>query len=232
MRHFLLFYDVDEEYLERRADFRGAHLEKAWAAHERGELVLGGALTDPVDGAVLLFALFAGESPAVAEAFAKADPYVTNGLVRRWRVREWTTVVGRDAATPVRAVPHRPEGPREDTGLMRYVFTPHGDTLVIEVHGPRWGELSQLGMKDEVRAAVAMGRRHFVIDLGHVSHITSLGLGILVAAWASIRQAGGVLKVCGVGPRVRASLEVCGLDRVLEECPSREEAVRDLESGR
>jgi uncharacterized protein len=97
--HYLLFYDVSPEYMARRAEFRGAHLELAWAAHERGELVLGGALADPVDGTVLLFT---GDSPGAAEAFARADPYVQNGLVTSWRVRPWTTVVGDDAANPVR----------------------------------------------------------------------------------------------------------------------------------
>ena len=97
--HYLLFYDVVEDYVARRAAFRDAHLRKAWQAAERGELVLAGALANPVDGTVLLFR---GTSPAVAEAFAKSDPYVLNGLVTRWRVREWTTVVGADAATPVR----------------------------------------------------------------------------------------------------------------------------------
>lgn len=96
--HYLLFYEVGEGYVARRAEFRNAHLEAAWKAHERGELILGGALTDPVDGAVLLFK---GDSPAVAESFAASDPYVTNGLVKRWRVREWTTVVGADSAVPV-----------------------------------------------------------------------------------------------------------------------------------
>jgi uncharacterized protein YciI len=97
--HYLLFYDVGEDYLARRAEFREAHLEKAWQSHERGELVLGGALANPVDHAVLLFK---GDSPRVAEAFAEADPYVTNGLVRRWNVRQWSTVVGKDASTPLR----------------------------------------------------------------------------------------------------------------------------------
>jgi uncharacterized protein YciI len=96
--HYLLFYDAAEDYLARRAEFRSAHLAKAWASHQRGELVLGGALADPVDGAVLLFR---GSSPEVAEAFARVDPYVTNGLVTRWRVRAWNTVAGSDAATPV-----------------------------------------------------------------------------------------------------------------------------------
>jgi hypothetical protein len=99
MKHFLLFYDVAADYLERRAMFRDAHLDKAWASHRRGELELGGALTDPVDGAILLFR---GETIAVAEDFARADPYVLNGIVVRWRAREWTTVVGDGAATPVR----------------------------------------------------------------------------------------------------------------------------------
>ena len=63
--------------------------------HARGELVLGGALADPTDGAVLLFQ---GDTQAVAEAFAAADPYVRHGLVTRWRVRAWATVVGDAAA--------------------------------------------------------------------------------------------------------------------------------------
>jgi uncharacterized protein len=96
--HYLLFYELVDDYVARRAQFRSAHLEKAWAANGREELVLGGALANPVDRAVLLFR---GNSPAVAEEFAKADPYVTNGLVRKWYVREWTTVAGPAAATPV-----------------------------------------------------------------------------------------------------------------------------------
>ena len=92
--HYLLFYDVVDDYIDRRAPLRSAHLAHARASVERGDLVLAGALADPADGAVLLFR---GESPAAAEAFARADPYVTAGLVRGWRVREWTTVVGRDA---------------------------------------------------------------------------------------------------------------------------------------
>ncbi|HEU4891781.1 MAG TPA: YciI-like protein [Vicinamibacterales bacterium] len=99
MKHFLLFYEVADDYVERRAALRDAHLEKAWAASAGGSLVLGGALANPVDGAVLLFR---GETAAVAEAFAAADPYVVNGLVRRWSVREWTTVAGETASTPVR----------------------------------------------------------------------------------------------------------------------------------
>ncbi|MGB7599998.1 MAG: YciI-like protein [Candidatus Sulfotelmatobacter sp.] len=96
--HYLLFYEVGADYVSKRAKFRDAHLERAWASSARGELVLGGALANPADGAVLLFK---GDSPATAENFAKGDPYVTSGLVKRWHVREWTTVAGEDAANPI-----------------------------------------------------------------------------------------------------------------------------------
>lgn len=97
--HYLLIYDVSPDYLERRGAFRDEHLRLAWEANERGELVLGGALGEPVDGAILLFR---GDSPEAAERFAAADPYVANGLVVRWRVRPWMTVIGAEASSPVR----------------------------------------------------------------------------------------------------------------------------------
>ena len=97
--HFLLIYDVSPDYLARRGEYRNEHLRLAWDAHARGELLLGGALADPADGAILLFQ---GDTGAAAERFALSDPYVANGLVQRWRVRPWTTVVGDWAASPVR----------------------------------------------------------------------------------------------------------------------------------
>jgi uncharacterized protein YciI len=92
--HYLLFYDVVDDYVTRRAPLRAAHIGHARESLARGELVLAGAFNNPPDGAALLFK---GSSPEVAERFAENDPYVINGLVKKWRVREWTTVVGRDA---------------------------------------------------------------------------------------------------------------------------------------
>ncbi len=91
--HTILFYDLVDDYLGKRTPFREQHLALAREAQARGELVLAGALAEPPDGAVLVFR---GDSTATAEAFAKADPYVKNGLVTSWRVRKWTTVIGED----------------------------------------------------------------------------------------------------------------------------------------
>ena len=94
MKHFLLTYELAPDYLERRPEFRAEHLALAQEAVARGELLLGGAL-DPADRAVLFFA---GEDGAAAERFAANDPYVIEGLVERWEVRAWTTVVGPGAS--------------------------------------------------------------------------------------------------------------------------------------
>lgn len=87
--HYLLLYEVVDDYAEKRTPFRDQHLALAGDAVNHGELLLGGALAEPVDSAVLLF-----RSQAAAEAFANADPYVHNGLVTKWTVRQWNTVAG------------------------------------------------------------------------------------------------------------------------------------------
>lgn len=97
--HYLLIYHLAPDYLERRGEFREEHLAMAWKACKSGEMVLGGALQDPADRAVLLFE---GDTPEAAESFAKNDPYVKNSLVEKWEVRPWMTVVGDDAISPVK----------------------------------------------------------------------------------------------------------------------------------
>ncbi len=92
--HYILFYEYAPDYLERRGEFRDQHMALAKASIDRGELFLGGAFANPADGAAIVFK---GNTPKIAESFAKADPYVMNGLVTSWNVREWTTVAGKDA---------------------------------------------------------------------------------------------------------------------------------------
>ena len=89
--YYILFYKTVDNYVERRVPYREEHLKYATAAHERRELVMAGALAEPVDSAVLVFK---GDGVHVAEDFAKHDPYVKNGLITEWQVRPWTVVIG------------------------------------------------------------------------------------------------------------------------------------------
>jgi len=89
--YYILFYKTVDNYVEKRAPFREEHLAYANAACQRGDLVMAGALAEPVDGAVLVFK---GEEASIAEEFPKNDPYVRNGLITEWEVRPWTVVIG------------------------------------------------------------------------------------------------------------------------------------------
>jgi uncharacterized protein YciI len=95
MQYFALFYEVVNDFVSRRAQYREEHLRLARAAHRRGELLLAGALADPPDRALLVFRT---PQRSAVEAFARNDPFVTNGLVTRWEVRPWAVVIGADTA--------------------------------------------------------------------------------------------------------------------------------------
>ncbi|HET6394296.1 MAG TPA: YciI-like protein [Blastococcus sp.] len=88
--HLLLEYSLADDYLERRAALREEHLALARTAHERGELLLAGALPDPYDRALLVWTA----PREVVERFAELDPYVRSGLVTAWTVRDWNVVIG------------------------------------------------------------------------------------------------------------------------------------------
>ncbi len=88
--HLLLEYTLADDYLQRRAALREEHLALARAAHERGELLLAGALPDPHDRALLVWTA----DRDTVERFAASDPYVAHGLVTSWSVRPWDVVVG------------------------------------------------------------------------------------------------------------------------------------------
>ena len=91
MKYYALFYYVVDDFVARRAEYREEHLRLVREAHRRGELLLAGALTDPIDRALLVFR---AADRSVAEDFARNDSYVKRGLVTRWEVRPWAVVIG------------------------------------------------------------------------------------------------------------------------------------------
>ena len=92
MKYFALTYDAVDGFVEKRAPFREAHLALVRDAHARGEIVMAGALADPSEALII----FRGADRSTAEKFANNDPYVKQGLVKKWTVRQWTVVVGQD----------------------------------------------------------------------------------------------------------------------------------------
>ena len=115
MNYYALLYELVDDMVTRRVPFREEHLRLAAQAHERGELALAGALAEPVDRALLVFHV---DDKSKVEAFARKDPYVLNGLAKKWEVRPWNVVVGNE--NPDTTSASAPSGPTSGTILRRW----------------------------------------------------------------------------------------------------------------
>jgi uncharacterized protein len=115
MNYYALLYELVEDMVTRRVPFREEHLRLAREARERGELALAGALTEPVDRALLVFHV---DDKSKVESFARKDPYVLNGLAKKWEVRPWNVVVGNE--NPVTNSASAPSAPASGTILRRW----------------------------------------------------------------------------------------------------------------
>eukprot|EP00854_Cymbomonas_tetramitiformis_P003110 gene3110-3942_t len=89
-KHYLLTYEYVPDILEKRGPHRPGHLAAAQAQIEAGNLLKGGPLADPVDGAVFLFKC---ADPTIIDDFVAGDPYVTAGLVPKHQIREWSVLL-------------------------------------------------------------------------------------------------------------------------------------------
>ncbi len=91
MKYYILQYQYCDDYLVRRTPYRPDHFNLAKEAVQSGHLLLGGATENPADLGVLIFKV---DSIAVIQNFISKDPYVENGVVISWEIKEWNVVVG------------------------------------------------------------------------------------------------------------------------------------------
>lgn len=87
--YHVLQYTYVPDILERRDPYRAEHLQGAKDMAAERKIVMAGALTDPVDGAIFVFRNVGRDE---IEAFVKKDPYVVNGLVPEYHIRPYMVV--------------------------------------------------------------------------------------------------------------------------------------------
>jgi uncharacterized protein len=86
---YVVTYEAAENVRENAAVHFQAHHARAVEFHARGDLLMIGIFADPqLDGAMGVF-----RTREAAEAFARDDPFVVNGVVRAWRVLEWNEML-------------------------------------------------------------------------------------------------------------------------------------------
>ena len=82
---YVLFYESADDVASNAPAHFPAHKARLDEFHARGDLLLVGTFADPQkDGSMSVF-----RTREAAEEFAREDPFVLNGVVRRWELREW-----------------------------------------------------------------------------------------------------------------------------------------------
>jgi uncharacterized protein YciI len=82
---YVLFYESADDVLAKAPAHFEAHSHRGHEFHERGSLLMYGPFGTPQEeGSMAVFS-----SREAAEDFASGDPFVVNGVVRNWFIREW-----------------------------------------------------------------------------------------------------------------------------------------------
>jgi uncharacterized protein YciI len=81
------FYEMAPGALSKVMEHYPAHRARLDEFHARGAILAAGPLGNPPEGAMALF-----NTREEAEEFIQGDPFVTNGLVSKWRLVEWNAV--------------------------------------------------------------------------------------------------------------------------------------------
>ena len=90
-----MIFDIDFPSLEAaiaaQPEAIAAHLARSKQFHDDGKLMMAGAFLEPVDMRLQTMAVLISWEDA--EAYIQGDPFVLNGKVRQWTIRQWATLV-------------------------------------------------------------------------------------------------------------------------------------------
>jgi len=86
---YVLFYTPAEDVMEKAPLHFPAHQSRIGQFHDRGDILMVGTFGDPVNqGSMAIF-----PTRESAEAFVEGDPFVLEGVVRSYEIREWDEVL-------------------------------------------------------------------------------------------------------------------------------------------
>lgn len=114
---------------------------------------------------------------------------------------------------------------------MQIERSDRGEVTILAPSGSIVGGLAgedQERLDDVVAAAIAAGRRAFVIDLERVPWADSIGIGELIAARNAVAAAGGQLRLCRLSDQIEVTFTITGLDRIFDVRDDVESAVTEL----
>jgi anti-sigma B factor antagonist len=109
---------------------------------------------------------------------------------------------------------------------MRFTIKEHGDVTVIKLDGNVMGGPDATGLNEELHKLVGEGKKKVVVDLEDVKFMNSSGLGMLIRALTTMRNAGGDMKLAHASEKIESLLMVTKLITVFDHYKKVEEAAR------
>jgi anti-sigma B factor antagonist len=104
-----------------------------------------------------------------------------------------------------------------------------GDIIVLDLRGHMTlSDDDEPRLLREVRRLDRARQLNVLLNLQQVAYIDSTGIGEIVGAYTRVVRTGGMLKLCGVSPRIRELLQTTNLDTVIETFDTEDEAVRSF----
>lgn len=100
-----------------------------------------------------------------------------------------------------------------------------GGVTVLDLSGKITLGEGSIGLRDAVRDTLATGSKKILLNVGDVNYIDSAGLGELVAAYTSVKNAGGELKLMNLSKKVKDLLVITKLLTVFDVKENEKDAI-------
>ena len=97
--------------------------------------------------------------------------------------------------------------------------------VIIDLSGQLTLGESSAAIRDEVRDQTSQGNRKILLNLANVTYIDSAGLGELTAAYTSVKNRGGELKLLNLTKRVHDLMQITKLYTVFDVYDDEKKAI-------
>jgi len=108
---------------------------------------------------------------------------------------------------------------------MKFEDFLENDIVILEVSGKIMGGDETAMFHGKIHEYISQNNKNFVIDLAKVDWMNSIGLGMLISAFTTVKNAGGRLVLANI-TKIESVLTITRLITVFEHFDSREEAVK------
>ena len=111
---------------------------------------------------------------------------------------------------------------------MKLATKNSGDITILELSGDVTDVADSVLMRETVHQLADQSKIKVVADLGQVGLMNSLGLGMLIASYTTLKNKGGDMKLANITDRIKSLLVITRLLTVFDCYDSVNEAVRSF----